>query len=128
MATCKLQMTIFVILHNELVLLFGSGTWGKSSDGWIMSSIKNAASRCNHPRFREFRFLCTQSIGVQQTFEPLKSQFNFAIADGNNQPLALLNIHLPVMMLADMARCFQRFRLNYSSFSTILAEQSGFTD
>ncbi|EHW01185.1 hypothetical protein ECDEC7E_2430 [Escherichia coli DEC7E] len=30
MATCKLQMTIFVILHNELVLLFGiRHFWGE---------------------------------------------------------------------------------------------------
>ncbi|EIQ56823.1 hypothetical protein ECEPECA12_5349 [Escherichia coli EPECa12] len=35
MATCKLQMTIFVILHNELVLLFGSGTSGGEIQRWL---------------------------------------------------------------------------------------------
>ncbi len=41
MATCKLQMTIFVILHNELVLFSDPALLGgKSSDGWIMSSLK----------------------------------------------------------------------------------------
>ena len=32
---CKLQMTIFVILHNELVLLFGSGTSGGEIQRWL---------------------------------------------------------------------------------------------
>ena len=51
-------------------------------------------------------------------------------ADGNNQPLALLNIHLPIMMLAiahgPLLPAFPPELLVL--FSTILAEQSGFTD
>ncbi|QBZ34824.1 hypothetical protein E5M00_21450 [Escherichia coli] len=51
MATCKLQMTIFVILHNELVLLFGSGTsGGEIHDGRQRNATARASGFVADPR------------------------------------------------------------------------------